>query len=160
MTYHRASGGLAWTIPGVVAPSDEGFHDAFVDGVALVRGCTARAPDTGACDPAVLLGLDADAGTELWRKDGNHGVSAAADGFAIVSGPVDDRGDWSQSLVDVTTGESVEGQTWSAPTFFIGCCAEPAFTTAEGGVVLTSDGARLDVYVPAAAATPTVDVTL
>jgi hypothetical protein len=44
--------------------------------------------------------------------------------------------------------------------FIVGCCGEPVFTTLDGGVVLASDGSGVDLYVPAAAATPTVDVTL
>jgi hypothetical protein len=161
VSYHRASGPEAWSIAGVYAPSDEGFHDAFVSGVELIRGCTEVVPDTGICDAAVLLGVDADTGTELWRRGGNHGVAAAADGFAIVSAPTDDSGEnWTQSLIDVTTGAPIEGQTWPEVPFLIGCCGEPVFTVVDGGVVLTSDGTGVDVYVPVAAATPTVDVTL
>jgi hypothetical protein len=63
-------------------------------------------------------------------------------------------------MIDVSTGVPVEGQSWPQSTFFAGCCGEPSFTVAEGGVALTSDGNRLSLYVPAAAATATVDVTI
>jgi hypothetical protein len=160
VTFRLASGRSAWTIPGVYTISDERFQDAFVGGVALVRGCTVNTTDSGRCPRAALLGLEADTGVELWRREGNHDVFAAADGLAIVSVAPADGGAGQPTMIDLTTGDPVAGQTWTDPTFFLGCCANPEFTIAEGGVVLTSDGTSVDVYVPAAAATPTVEVEL
>jgi hypothetical protein len=161
LTFRRASGPEAWSIAGLYEPSDEGFHDIFVSGVELIRGCTEAVPIAGICDAAAFLGVDAETGSELWRREGNHGVSVAAEGFAIAAGETyKTGGNWSHVMIDVTTGEPIEGQAWPEMPFIVGCCGEPVFTTLDGGVVLTSDGSGVDVYVPAAAATPTVDVAL
>jgi hypothetical protein len=81
--------------------------------------------------------------------------------LALVEGPAGGSPDqFTVRMLDVSTGEAVEGQVWPAGTFHGGCCGEPSFTAAHGGVVLTSDGSVLELYVPAAAATSTVDVTL
>ena len=108
-----------------------------------------------------FAGFDVTTGTELWRFEGDHWVWAAGDGYALVGGPLGGGGTGGgATLLDVRTGNPVEGQTWPQGTFHAGCCGEPSFTVADGGALLTSDGHRLSLFVPAAIAAPTVDASI
>src|SRR5690606_11301283 len=129
--------------------SDEGFHDARSGEVQLLRGCTAIDARTFQCVGEALAAFGADDGAPRWSFDGPHWVPAAADGFALVGGPAADGSpdEFTVRMIDVSTGEAVEGQVWPDGTFHGGCCGEPSFTAARGGVVLTSDGQVLEMFV-------------
>lgn len=158
--FHHPSGTSAWSDADLTWTNDEGFHTVQIDDTVLIRGCTAPDPETLMCGAEVLMGVDAATGAERWRYDGSGGVIAGADGHAIVSTEGAD-GTFEQAVIDVVSGEVVEGQRWTEPMpFLVGCCGDPAFTVVDGDSVLTSDGTTLQLFVPAADAAPTVDVTL
>jgi hypothetical protein len=149
LTYFTASGAPAVTIADLSDPGDEGFREALSDGVLLVRGC-ARRQEWG-CESAdqALVGVETVTGNELWRLPGRRGVFAAGDGYALISGEfVEGEPPAAQLLIDTASGQPIDGQTWPMGTFVSGCCADPAFTRRDDGVVLTGDSAGLRVFLP------------
>lgn len=160
ISYFTASGAPAFTVADLVDPGDEGFRNAVSGGMVIVRGCAA--PQDGWCEPAdmALVGVELATGTERWRRPGDGGVYAAGDGYALITSGVTTGATPAPAvLIDAVTGEAIDGQTWPPGTFLQGCCGDPAFTRADGGAVLTSDGSSLRVFLPlgvAAGAVPTV----
>lgn len=152
---HSGSGATLWTAPGVTAPGHEGFHDVTVGDVTLLSGCTEHTAE-GICASESLLALDAATGKLRWTLPGYRTVYATGDGYALLNeewvgagGSSDPRGP-DIVMIDLATGQPVEGQRWSGDTFFMGCCADMSFTTNDGGVVITSDVTSLQVFLPVA----------
>lgn len=161
ITFFRASGAEAWTLGDVWWIADEGFHSLAVDDIVLIRACTdPPTPEVFQCEHPVLLAASAATGTELWRMEVAGGVVAAADGYTLLgTAAADDT--FSQTMVETATGTPIDGQVWPEPTpFHVGCCGDPSFTIIDGGTVLTSDGLTLEMFVPIAAAAPTVVTAL
>lgn len=161
ITFFAASGAEVWSLSGISWTSDEGFHSLQDGHVMLVRGCTDLDPESFTCSGPVLLAVDAATGAELWRRDVEGGVIDAADGYALV-GTAGADGAFSQTMIDVATGEPVDGQVWAGevPPFSTGCCGDPSFTMIDGDAALTSSGPVLTLFVPLADAVATVEVSL
>ena len=53
-------------------------------------------------------------------------------------------------MIDVATGNPVDGQRWPASTFWMGCCGDMSFTIERGGAVITSEVTSLQVFMPVA----------
>lgn len=152
---HSGSGATVWTVPGVTDPSREGFHDVTVGDVTLIAGCPERDAD-GFCTAETLLALDAATGEQLWSTSDYAAVFASGDGYALLNErPVGGSGSTPPAptgyvMIDVATGQPVDGQRWPAGTFWMGCCSDMSFTIERGGAVITSDVTSLQVFLPVA----------
>lgn len=141
----------------------EGFHTDVFDGgaagdVVLSNACR-RAGETDGiptCEQEALVALDVLTGEVLWERQSFGAVGPSGDGSVLIS----TDGAW--ELVDVRTGERLDGQVWGVQTFSTFCCGEGDYVWADhdGGVAWSVDYDTVRIYYPEALAAPPVDVTL
>jgi hypothetical protein len=162
-------GAVIWTVPDRVAFWAEGPL-SFEDGnVELLMVCDRYDPTENGgseCVSPALLGVDRDSGTTLWELPGHREVAAVGDGYALVSDAYDPSNGVPPTtwmVVDTTTGEPVDAQTWSYATFETNPYSmedEGMWIRRTGGVVLAVNGQHIRVWTPASSSTGTVNVSL
>jgi hypothetical protein len=141
----------------------EGFHTEVFDGgtagdVVLSNACRQAGETDGipTCEQEALVALDLLTGEVLWERPAFGAVGPSGDGAVLLT---TDRA-W--ELVDVRTGERLDGQVWDDFTFSTFCCGEGDYVWAgiDGGVAWSVNYATIRVYYPESLAAPTVDVPL
>ena len=108
----------------------------------------------------LLVGLDTATGDTLWELDGNRGVSALGDGFAIIT---NDAGDgW--EMIDTLTGDLVDdSQQWAGiEPFSQECCGAGDFIWVgrDGGLVFAVNQDHVRVWYPQGRSDGTIDMSL
>jgi hypothetical protein len=130
---------LSGEAPGATAAGDMVIASACVD---------------DACTEFALRGLDLRTGADRWSQPAYRSVGPATDDFALARGA--DGG----AVIRVADGQVVPGQLFPGETWPQGCCADPAFTVIDGGIVVASSDPEMRVYLPASASSATISVDL
>lgn len=150
-------GRTIWERPDIGTNGGEGFRSAASGDVAVVSGCAPGGEPVDPCtDEGALWGIDISTGETLWQLDGARGVGVVGDGVAIITtaidrGPTDAPQIVSWLMIDVRTGEQIEGQEWPEPyNFGTECCGgdEVDHTELLGGAVATVHGTLAYLWLP------------
>jgi hypothetical protein len=135
-----------WRNPSVAPAEGERYLvQPAANGVALVAGCW-DGPRAD-CDRHEIGGVDMATGEVLWHLPGDRQLGPAEGASALVTEEPD-----AWVMIDVLTGEEIEGQRWEgADRFEVRCCADheaDASVLNLGGVVVASDLRTAAFYYP------------
>ena len=156
-------GEVVWSRPDLLDLRREGFNSGVSGGTTVLNACLQREDGSGLCDGVertLLVGLDTATGDTLWELDGNRGVSALGDGFAIIT---NDAGDgW--EMIDTLTGDLVDdSQQWAGiEPFSQECCGAGDFIWVgrDGGLVFAVNQDHVRVWYPQGRSDGTIDMSL
>jgi hypothetical protein len=141
----------------------EGFHTDVFDGgaagdVVLSNACRQAGEADGfpTCEQPAFVALDLLTGEVLWERPSFGSVGPSGDGSVLIT----TDGVW--ELVDVRTGERLDGQLWDELTFSTFCCGEGDYVWAgsDGGVVWSVNYDTIRIYYPESLASSTTEVDL
>lgn len=134
-------GRVLWTAPEVVLPNGDAFRATTVDDTVLAQSCV-EAADGLDCAAGELRGYDLPTGDLLWSRPGSFEVPATGDGLALVGG----ADGW--ELIEVRTGDGLDGQRWDPATFDVGDDPDAGFVTRDGGALVVASPGTVSVWLP------------
>ena len=149
-------GDIVWTRTELRYPPLEGSYIVHDDETVVATVCTDMTPDYECTYK--LLGIDLASGDDLWSQDGFFTVGEGGDGHVLIIG--EDRV-W--RMLDMRTGEPVDGQEWRDPdAFYQGCCGEGQYrhTARFGDTVVVVDETEVRIWFPEARSHETKRVEL
>jgi DNA-directed RNA polymerase specialized sigma24 family protein len=147
-------GRVVWTAPDVVLPPGDVFRAITVDDTVLAQTC-AEVDGVVDCDAGELRGYDLASGELLWSRPGSHRLAASGDGVALVG----DVASW--ELVDVRTGDGIDGRRWDDPSLFdVGDVDDVGFVQVDRGALVVARPGAVSVWLPRDAGGDAIQVAI